>query len=201
MIISHKYKFIFIKTRKTASSSLEKILTQYLGDTDISTGSKNDGTPQLNINNLINPHVSGKWIKKNFNLEWEEYYKFTIVRNPWDFLVSLYTFHTSTGIDKHLFEGNFNTWLLNTNLQQWNDWNKFTINNQIVVDKIFKYEDLHSSLKNQTRIPYEGQLLKVKVKGNFRKDQDYKKYYDSKTIDLVSLSFSNIIQTFNYSFE
>ena len=37
MIISHKYKFIFIKTRKTAGTSMEIYLSQYCDDNDIVT--------------------------------------------------------------------------------------------------------------------------------------------------------------------
>ena len=44
MIISHKYKFIFIKTRKTAGSSIEYNLSNYLGDDDVITPL--DGIPK-----------------------------------------------------------------------------------------------------------------------------------------------------------
>ena len=37
MIISHKYKFIFIKLRKTAGTSLEIALSQYCNKDDIIT--------------------------------------------------------------------------------------------------------------------------------------------------------------------
>jgi hypothetical protein len=37
MIISHKYKFIFIKTFKTASTSVEAYFSQYAGSNDILT--------------------------------------------------------------------------------------------------------------------------------------------------------------------
>ena len=40
MIISHKYKFIFIKTRKTAGTTIEYNLSKYLGHNDIITPSK-----------------------------------------------------------------------------------------------------------------------------------------------------------------
>ena len=35
MIISHKHKFIFIKTRKTAGTTIEYNLSKYLGSEDI----------------------------------------------------------------------------------------------------------------------------------------------------------------------
>ena len=37
MIISHKHKFIFIKTHKTAGTSLEIALSKYCGEEDVIT--------------------------------------------------------------------------------------------------------------------------------------------------------------------
>ena len=200
MIISHKYKFIFVKTRKTASSSLEKLLWNYLDKDDISTGSANDNTPTMNISQSVNPHVPAKWIKKHYPQSFNNYYKFTVVRNPWDYLVSLYTFHTSTKIDIKQFKGSFNDWISTTNLKKWNDWDKFAMNGTIVVNEIFKYENLHNDLLAQKLIPYNGELLNINVKGNYRKDKNYRNHYTRKSIKLVEQSFENIINKFNYTF-
>ena len=37
MIVSHKHKFIFIKTKKVAGSSLELALSKFLGEDDVIT--------------------------------------------------------------------------------------------------------------------------------------------------------------------
>ena len=52
MIVSHKYKFIFIKTRKTAGTSIEYNLSKYLGKEDI-----------------ITPSSEAYYLAKNFILE------------------------------------------------------------------------------------------------------------------------------------
>jgi hypothetical protein len=92
MIISHKHKFIFVKTKKTAGSTLEKLLFPYLGENDICTGSPRDDTPRLNTS-VTNGHMSWRQIQASIPEEWNTYYKFTIERNPWDKVVSSYFWH------------------------------------------------------------------------------------------------------------
>ena len=58
MIVSHKYKFIFIKTRKTAGTSIEYNLSKYLGKEDI-----------------ITPSSEAYYLAKNFILETSEILK------------------------------------------------------------------------------------------------------------------------------
>lgn len=98
MIISHRYKFIFIKTLKTAGTSIEIFLGKICGDDDIIT--------------TIYPkecqHVPRNYMKDNRRIRfynhmpahaieaeileevWDEYYKFCFERNPWDKTLSHY---------------------------------------------------------------------------------------------------------------
>ena len=155
MIISHLHRFIFLKTRKVAGSSLEKILDRYLGPHDISTGSQRDGTPARNQGHTMPPHADSAWIQERFPVEWRSYYKFTIVRNPWDCMVSFYFFHRAIEPHKQIFAKDFNHFIRHARLSDWNDWYRYTKNSEICVDTVLKFESLHNHLLIDTNIPYQ----------------------------------------------
>lgn len=99
MIISHKNKFIFIKPTKVASTSVEINLAQQCGPQDIVTpisdyrqdsdDDKYDHKP-INYDGFEN-HTTPKEVQKKIDSSvWNDYFKVTIVRNPWDNIVSKY---------------------------------------------------------------------------------------------------------------
>src|SRR5918997_5095351 len=115
MIISHKHKFIFLKTRKTAGTSIEIALSRLCGDRDIITpigqderfrrefshrGSQNfrvasperepnDGRPRKEVDYYN--HIPAERVRVLIGTAiWDEYYKFCFERNPWDKAISLY---------------------------------------------------------------------------------------------------------------
>lgn len=100
MIISHKHKFIFIKPRKVAGTSIELALSKFCDKEDIITGNFHDSNyedeaftnkgrnyEELNLSTHSKPNEIKNKISKDI---WNNYYKFTIVRNPWDQVVSSY---------------------------------------------------------------------------------------------------------------
>jgi hypothetical protein len=196
MIISHKHKFIFLKTRKTAGSSIEKYLYRYLGPDDICTGSPRDGTPRLNAP-TDDGHVSWKYIKNNFSFEWQNYYKFAVERNPWDKVVSYYYWYQKIKPGK--VKNGFYYFLKDTKFASLNDWKLYTNNNTIVVDDLIPYEKLHSKL-HKIQIPYNNELLTTFVKNETRKNKDYKELYNPITADIVRQNFLNVIEHFEYKF-
>lgn len=64
MIVSYERKFIFIKTRKTAGSSIELFLRNYLGKLDRVTGSAYDGVKAINVPERTRGHMGHQDIKK-----------------------------------------------------------------------------------------------------------------------------------------
>ena len=119
MIISHSKKFIFLRTIKTASSSLEIFLSQFCGKDDILTELFEDEEKFKKRNNLIGKSNSNikllslklkniiffnffkskklwvhdsleKVLKSTIKKKIHNYFIFSFVRNPYDWIVSYF---------------------------------------------------------------------------------------------------------------
>ena len=203
MFISHYYKFIFIKTRKTAGSSIEKFFYDSLKETDIIFG----GMPPENfapVNcDAENPeHIGHKIIKSLYPFEWDNYYKITIERNPWDKMVSLY--HWQKSVKPYYNIGNFEDYIkYRRKLWYKNDWELYTEKDTPCVDRIMQYESLNEDMAllcNHLGINYNNDLISLKLKGNYRTNKNYRNYYSTETKSIVQQSYSNTIDFFNYKF-
>lgn len=203
MIVSHKHEFIFIKTRKTAGSTLEKLLYPRLGCEDICTGSPRDETPQLNTTDT-NGHMGWERIKKKYPYEWKNYFKFTIERNPWDKVVSSYFWH-KTIKEERFGAMSFEDYVMNCELLP-KDWSKYTEDNgSCKVDVIFKYEymsDMYSILNNLFGIDIDQEEYNTtKCKSGIRKIHNYKELHTPQTTEKVAQLFENEIELLGYSYE
>ena len=79
MRISHKYKFVFINIPFTGCDFINDALS---GISDIVGNS--------DMNSPYYCHVKPQFLKKHFDAKgwkWDEYFKFAMVRNPWDRVV------------------------------------------------------------------------------------------------------------------
>lgn len=107
MIISHQHRFVFLKTRKTAGTSIEIALSQHCGPTDVITPvSESDeqlrkehgGRGPQNHGEAYN-HMSARRVRRMFGDEvWDSYYRFVVDRDPWDVMVSAYNYHRRLGM-------------------------------------------------------------------------------------------------------
>ena len=107
MFINHKHKFIFIHIPKNAGTSIRNSF-------DINGYDKQVVSKRY-------PHSTCSEIKKYCGDDiWNEYYKFSFIRHPFDRLVSFYHFHKS-GQYKHkigrerAYTQSFKEWVMNNN--------------------------------------------------------------------------------------
>ena len=225
MIISHRYKFIFLKTNKTAGTSIEIALTKFCGPEDVITpispedesirklfgyiGAQNYFYDENKIGENENKskenirfynHITAKQVREEIGDEiWKNYYKFCVERNPWDRAVSLYFWRYKTEP-----RPKFSKFIKSNDLMKLKKKGQeiYTINGQVAVDKICRYEDLTEELENvRKHLGIPERLDLPQAKSQFRKNkQDYRNMYGKKEIDRIAKLFSDEIDLMGYTF-
>jgi len=237
MIISFKYKFIFVKPHKAAGSSIESYLHQYLTDRDILASTED----HKGINcwgdfdkEGLDYYFGEKYLKKKieFKLKYfahmpiwlikerlkpisskinydifKNFYKFGVIRNPFDTIVSYYYWRNSIK-NKNSKPITFKETLKELESNKYPNYGLLNLNklmdknfDEILCDKIIKYEDLNQDLSlvfDKLGIPFDGKLKIFKKKSN--RNKNYKKFFDKDSEKLIKEIFWKDIEMFNYSF-
>lgn len=203
MILSHTHKYIFVKTGKTAGTSVQYILGQFCKDRDIVTPvlPTVEGYKFMNCSGdkRIHSHMTIQMVKSLFPSEHKEYFKFCFERNPWDKAVSLYWWERRCDV---LDVDDFRNWCIRKYHGIGDFGRIYSIDGKVAVDKIFRYEKFKEELVNfclERNIPWGGE--EVFLKGEYRKDKrPYQEYFDVGTRDLISKHFEKIINFMCYEF-
>ena len=152
--------------------------------------------------------------KKDFN----NYFKFTIVRNPWDRLFSAYNFLSKGGLtdeDHNWFQDNLSKykdfddfvkkWVNRKNIYRYTHFIPQyhyirSSKRKIGVDFIGKLENIESDfiyISNKLNLGEINLKYINKTEGK----ANYKKYYNEQTIQIVRQVYKQDIELFNYEFE
>lgn len=147
MIVSHSKCFVFIKTRKTAGSTLQKALADACapGDVLISHPSLMPDWGEISAEfEGVTPHVGRDFFEEHFPREWREYTKVTVERHPLEKVVSLYWWEMQDR-ERPL---PFTEWLAATPDSELTDFDRYgDENGQVLVDQVILFEDLEAGYR------------------------------------------------------
>ena len=157
-------------------------------------------------------HSDALTIKNAFPFEWENYFKFCVVRNPWDKTVSDYFWRTRKIENPPSFEQYVHALADNNPLngivpQNHYNWNMYAIDGRIAVDYTIKFEDLERGLSEalkHTSVEWDGWMPHAKSMSsitNSEKKRDYRKLYNDTTSRIISELYRDEIKHFGYSFD
>lgn len=198
--VSKQNNYIFIHIFKTAGNSVRNILRQEQHE------------------ELMGVHVDIADVKRHMYAHGDKEFfdgafKFTFVRNPYDWMVSLY--HYIRRAQKH----NFHDKAMNMTFKEWLQWflefmktaprqhgtNKYLTQYEFIIDdqgeecvSWFRMEDLdkHWPLICKTCLGRVEKLPRVNVSNN--RDRDFTKYYDKESEQWVYDTFKKDFEKFGY---
>lgn len=186
MLISYENKFLFIHLFKTGGSSIKAALKN-IGD-EIGDEKR---------------HITASGIREIYPQEFDDFFKFAFVRNPWDWVVSNYFYPLQN--EKHELHdyvksfNNFEDYVMNHLCEKRTKQKDFITdkNGKIIVDFVGRFEKINNDFSKicdklgiDNKLPHK----------NASKREDYRKYYNERMKKKVYDTFKEDIELFNYSF-
>lgn len=229
MIVSHKYKFIFFKTAKTAGTSIEIALSKFCSEDDLITpiieedevlrnklgyrGPQNyDLSSASDDNNFLKEqqpikfynHISAREVKNWLSEEiWNQYFKFCFERNPWDRVISCYRYYISyLPPDEEIpsLSDFINSDIIG-GLRKWG-FDIYTINGEVVVNKVCLYENLQEDMENiRLKLDIPEKITLPQAKRQHRKNRNhYSETLNQQDQEVIAKLFETEIKLFGYKY-
>ena len=207
MIASHAHRFVFIKTRKTAGTSLEIALSRHCGPDDLVTrispedeamraaaggvGPQNDDTDPTSY-----AHMGARRVIEVIGRQtWDDYFTFAVERNPYDVVASSYRYSarkptfTKTFAEFVRTPRRLDRLALNERL--------YRLGGRVVVDEVYRYEDLPAAVAAiSSRLGLDLDLPHAKQGSGVH----YRELYGPGDAEIVGERFARTIREFGYEF-
>jgi hypothetical protein len=222
VLVSFEKQFIYTKTVKTAGTSVEIFLEPYClaADSYVQIGPRDEsitGYGVVGFRGANRPadvrwynHMPAAQIREYLGEEvWNEFFKFCVIRNPYDKLRSMYLFEldrANSGYggsqDFSELRRNFIDWIRRRRFLV--DRNKYVIDGSVCLDYYIRFESLTEGLKEvcqKLAIDRDVAELGRFKSGDRRTDRHFSEFYDEETRKIVAEAFALELDHFGYRFE
>jgi chondroitin 4-sulfotransferase 11 len=210
-LLNNKKNYIFFHLYKCGGNSIRNVIKPHLSDV----------TSPNEFEEIGNAHCVPKdiqkiYYEKNKKELFDNYFKFTFVRNPFDWLLSTYyyiikTNHELNSVIKNMTFYQFLEYYINVMMKNENKQlghNKVVTlyeyitddSGELAVDFVGKYENIQDDMKfvcNKINTQYK---IVPFINVNINRERDYKKYYDAQSINFVKKHFEKDLDYFKYTF-
>ena len=207
MIASHAHRFVFVKTRKTAGTSLEIALSRHCGPDDVVTrispadeelraaaggvGPQHDETSPTSY-----AHMGARRVIEVLGREtWDDYFTFAVERNPFDVVASSYRYSAR----KPSFTKTFAEFVRTPKRMERLALNErlYRMGGRVIVDEVYRYEELPAAIEDiSTRLGLPLDLPHAKQGTGAH----YRELYGAGDAEIVAERFARTIREFGYEF-
>lgn len=191
MIISHRHRFVYVKTRKTASTSIEIALSKFCGPQDVITeivatdeqvrrGLGYRGPQNFVLRDpagarvdLVN-HAPALLARRILGESWPRYFFFTLERNPFDRAISQYYWELPLWERREQPVPTITAFLATRPVEVLSNWQLYADGEQLLVDHVGRYESLEQDLRlisERIGLPEPIDVSAIRTKDGWRKDR------------------------------
>ena len=214
-LICHSKKFIFLKTRKTGGTTLEMALQGFCAPGQevpertgyVETDHGVIGTRAYDgIQAPVIEHMPARKVRAHVGPEiWRSYTKVSVVRNPYEKLVSEFYWQVrdARAMSEKEQIGAFRDWV-RSDTRKWTleDRNVVAINARLVAQQVVRYERFAEDIALLAERLDLGALKLLDFKKGIRPRKiEIIHYYDKAAVNFVRRNFAFELSTFGYGLE
>ncbi len=207
-IVSRNKNFIFVHVPKTGGSSITKVLREYEASLSFKNNTRRLAKKYLPtkmrrqlLRRLLLQHVTARNLRATV-LGYDRFFSFAFVRNPWDLQVSFY---------HHIRGDKFHRWHDEVSTMRFEEFLRLIVKRgtigqyryltdrkgQLIVDFVGRYERLEEDFS------YICKKIDVDFHmphANKSQRDNYQKYYDDESREMLAKLSRKDIELFDYSF-